>query len=324
MRYAIGVDLSALRTTVALGVEDKGHLRIMSEVSEPTVKTGDKDAVIKQVINLIRKVCKPDMLKKVVGIGIGCAGILDIKRGLIVRSPNLKVTNIPVRDVISEVFGCEVKILNDCTAGVLGEKFYGCGRPYANVAYVSIETGIGGGVITDGHLLLGKDGNAVEVGHVTIKYDSPLICSCGKRGHWEAYSSEKGIPNFFKLFLKNMQRHRLNDSIFSDLLMNREANISTKLIFNAARKRDYIAKKFVDELNKINAAGLAIIINAYDPEIVTLGGRLFIDNVDLLFKPLIKYVHEYVTNRIPTIKVTPLNDKTTIYGILALIFHGIP
>jgi glucokinase len=93
--------------------------------------------------------------------------------------------------------------LNDCAAAVLGERHFGAGKGLENLAYVTLSTGLGGGAIVDGHLLIGKDGNAVEVGHITIDPGSSLICGCGSPGHWEAYSSGSNIPNFVKHSLRD-------------------------------------------------------------------------------------------------------------------------
>jgi len=319
-RYAIGVDISARTTMVALG-----NLRgeILHLLKAPT-RTGDKNLLVEQVVSLVKNVMgKLRASARVEGIGIGCAGILDIKKGTIVKAANLGITNLPIRDILSDIFGCRVEMLNDCTSGVLGEKFYGLGREFSNIVYVSIETGIGGGVILDNHLLLGKDGNAAEIGHITIDYNSPLICSCGGRGHWEAHCAESGITNFFKWFVRNLPEEKVRGSKVCSLI-DKGVTIRADDIFKAARGGDPVAKEFVDEVGRVNAVGIASIINTYDPELITLGGRLFLDHQDLLFKPLLDHLRDYVTNRPPIIKPTPLNDNTTIYGGLALIFYGVP
>ena len=137
-------------------------------------------------------------------IGVGSIGPIDLRRGMITNTPNYPFKEIPVVEPLREWFGVPVRIANDCTAGVLGEHFYGAGKGVYNLFYVTFSTGLGGGAMVDGHLLMGKDGNAVEVGHLTIDPDSEIVCGCGCPGHWEAYCGGMNIPRFARRLLRDM------------------------------------------------------------------------------------------------------------------------
>jgi glucokinase len=117
------------------------------------------------------------------GIGVGSIGPLDLQSGCIVNTPNFPFKHIPVVAPLREEFGVPVRLLNDCGAAVMGERRFGLGRGIDNLFYVTLNTGLGGSAIVDGHPLSGKDGNAPEIGHVVIDRLSSMVCGCGARGH---------------------------------------------------------------------------------------------------------------------------------------------
>ena len=112
-------------------------------------------------------------------IGVASAGPLDLREGAVVHSPNIGFDYIPLVKPLEDEFKVPVYLCNDCVAGVIGEKELGYGRGYGNLVYVTLSSGIGGGVFVDNHLLIGKDGNAHEIGHITIDYEGKLTCGCG-------------------------------------------------------------------------------------------------------------------------------------------------
>jgi len=318
--YAIGVDLGATNVRVALG-DSNG--RIIKKIVEPTVRKGDKYALSNQIISMIKRLVSPSELKKVRGIGIGSIGPLDIKSGKILLAPNLGLRDVPLAKPISEEFNLPVYVLNDCVAAVVGEKTFGAGKRIDNLVYVTISTGIGCGVYVNGHLLLGKDGNAHEVGHIVIDYEGRLICGCGKRGHWEAYCSGRNIPKFAKLLIEEMPQEEVRKSkLFSTGKSIEE--LTARDIYDAAKSGDKVALKIVNEVGRLNAIGIANIINAYDPTLITLGGSVTLYNEELVLEPIKKYLNDYVVNRPPEIRVTPLRENIVLYGAIALVFNPPP
>jgi glucokinase len=252
-------------------------------------------------------------IRSVCSIGIGSIGPIDISNGTIIGTPNLPFEEIPITQPLQEVFEVPIGLLNDCTAAVLGEYTFGAGKGIENLAYITLSTGIGGGAIVDGHLLIGKNGNAVEVGHITIDPTSPLSCSCGSPGHWEAYASGKNIPNY----MKNILIDEFGDCFLSDISKEKINRINTKTLFEAANKGDKIALKFLEELGKINAVGFANVVNAYDPELITVGGSIALYNPNLILEPIQKYIDRHLLNEKPRIIITPLGEEIVLYGALA-------
>ncbi|RLJ09154.1 MAG: ROK family protein, partial [Candidatus Aenigmatarchaeota archaeon] len=205
------------------------------------------------------------------------------------------------------------------SAAVYGEYRFGAGIDLDNIVYVTISTGIGGGCIIDKHLLFGKDGNVAEVGHTTIDFSGELKCSCGGRGHWEAYCSGKNIPVFARVWAKNNIKNR--KSPFYKLLQSDSVN--TKDIFELARRGDAVAEKFIDEIGRLNSIGLANITNLYDPSLITIGGTVALKNPDLILNPINKYLGSMTFNRAPEVRITPLGENAVLYGALAAVFDRV-
>ncbi|MDH5795766.1 MAG: ROK family protein, partial [Candidatus Bathyarchaeota archaeon] len=210
-RLAVGIDLGGTNVRIALGDEEG---RILARLSEETEKTKGPEGISSQTIEMIRSIGdRWTEAREIQGIGIGSAGPLDLKRGGLMKPTNIPYDFVPLVEPLEDEFGLPTHLLNDCSSGVMGERFFGAGNDHENLAYITLSTGIGGGIFVDGHLLVGKDGNATEVGHFTIDYEGRLLCGCGKRGHWEAYCSGEGIPNFVRLLLQERPREGLEGSL---------------------------------------------------------------------------------------------------------------
>ncbi len=312
METAIGVDLGATHVRVAVGVRDG---RILAKNVKKTVQEGDEYAVSRQIIDMVKELPK-EYVEKAVGVVIGTIGPIDPKTGSI--SPaNLPFKRAYLTNPIASELNLPVKMYNDCVAAVVGEKFFGEGRSVENLVYVTISSGIGGGIFVNNKLLLGKDGNAHEIGHMTIDFDGRLVCGCGKRGHWEAYCSGKNIPNFVKWIAKNFDKNILEKSV----IYSRLQNLDGKEIFDAAKMGDQFSLKVVEEIGRLNAIGFANIINLYDPELITVGGAVALNNREQILKPILEHVEEYTINRVPEIRLTKLGDEIGLYGTIAAAFY---
>ena len=319
MRYVVAVDIGATYLRVAL-VNERGEILYL--IKNLTPREPNPYAIPNKISGMIREVlkeCKVD-LSSVLGIGIGSIGPLDVKSGVIVNPCNIPgVKNVPVRRVLEETFNKKVVMVNDCVAAVWGEKHYGSGRDYDNLVYITFSTGIGAGVIVDGNLLLGKDGNAHEVGHIVVDYKYGLKCGCGGIGHWEAYASGANIPKLVKYLLGEWGIKKHETKLFE---LIEKQSLEAKYVFNLAMIGDKVALRVIDELGKINAAGIASVINVYDPELISLGGAIMLNNpMDLTLKPILKYLDNYVLNRKPKIIVTSLGHEITLLGAAALIYN---
>lgn len=307
----IGVDIGATNIRAALGSSDKGIIR---KITERTIRTDDPEKVIEQIVRLIKTVAG-DQLAKIKAIGIGSIGPINLKKGMILHPPNALFRNVPVVEGLTERFRVPVYLLNDCNAAVLGEKVFGAGKNIDNLFYVTISSGIGGGAIVDKNLLFGKDGNAVEIGHIVVDFEGKVECRCGARGHWEAYCSGANIPKFVKYLVREYPE-KFRGSEFEKLVET--DNLTPEKLFEKANQGDKYALMIVDELGKINTVGFANINTCYDPELITVGGSIALFNQRLIIDPIVKNIKSYTVNRVPEIMITPLGGDIVLYGAIAL------
>jgi glucokinase len=318
-RLAIGVDVGGTNVRIVLGNE-KGQ--ILTKFSEKTEKNKGSEGISNQIIKMIHSLQKenPDA-EKAVGIGIGSAGPLDLKKGGLMKPTNIPFDFVPLVEPLKDALKLPTYLLNDCAAAVVGEKHFGAGKGHSNVVYVTISTGIGGGVYVDDHLLTGKDGNAHEIGHFTIDSDGRLQCGCGKRGHWEAYCAGRGIPNFVRLLIEEKKPKELKGSLLLKAVNNDLGQLTAKTVFDAVKADDPLSISLVEEIGVLNAIGFACVIDAYDPSIITVGGAVALNNADLVIAPIKKYVGDHARNRLPEIFLTPLGEYVVAHGALGMVFN---
>jgi len=321
-KYVIGIDLGA--TWVRVAIADKKG-RFVAKLQEGVNKTS-ATALSNQIARLAESVLhkKGVSPRDLQSVGIASAGPLDLKEGRIVRPPNLPYTEVSVTEPIIQKLNVPVHLVNDCTAAVLGERQFGAGKGLANIVYVTIGTGIGGGAIVDGHLLLGKDGNAVEIGHFTVDSQERLECGCGKRGHWEAYCSGKNIPNFIRMRIREIEETRANRSLLARSLVKGVLALTSEDLFAAANSGDSLALQLVEEIGAVNAIGFANVIDAYDPSLITVGGSVALGNKKLILPAIREKAKHHVLNRVPRIIATPLAEDVGLYGAIALALEHKP
>jgi glucokinase len=313
-RVAIGVDLGATRIRVCLGnsagkilrreTHDMVHRESLAEYLEELVAA---------VGALAGKISKSDLQ----GVCVASPGPLDLKEGSIVRSSNIPFPKVPVIKELRDGLGVDAYLVNDANAAALGEWLRGAGVGRQNVFYVTISTGIGGGAVADGRLLLGKDGNAAEIGHTVVDSTGRMKCGCGRLGHWEAYCSGSGIPAFARsIWDKTAESERSR----SASLFGGSSLPGAKQVFDSAARGDPFASKVVEEVGRLNAIGVANITDAFDPEIVTIGGGVGLNNADAILSPIRKHLGEYAINRVPEVRITPLGDDAGLLGALSVAF----
>jgi glucokinase len=306
----IAIDIGATNIRVATGDYNGLDQKIMEKTETREGPMG----VSRQIIRLIESIKNDEPSS----IGIGSIGPINLNEGTITNTPNYPFHNIPIREPLIEHFKVPVTIVNDCAAAVTGEQYFGAGKGLQNLVYVTISTGLGGGAIVDGQLLLGKEGNAVEVGHFTLEPNSEIICGCGCRGHWEAFCSGSNIPNYAKWLLKGID---WSGGPLHTLTGGDSEKLRPETIFDAARKGDKHALLIVGELGAKNTIGFANIVNAYDPELITVGGSIALNNSEQIIEPIIENIAKHTINTIPEIKMTPLGHDSVILGALTLAMN---
>ena len=215
-----------------------------------------------------RAIRKAGLERSQVGsIGVAAAAIIDINRGLVTEAPNLpRWHNIQLPALIASEFNLPVFLLNDASAAALGEHRHGAGRGLSNLIYITVSTGIGGGIVIGGELYNGTDGCAAEIGHMVIQIDGPL-CSCGRRGCFESLASGTAIGR--------MARERLelgHVSIMCAMAGNVNENVTSKTVFEAAKNGDVLAIDIIRTAAGYLGIGLANLVNILNPQMIIVGG----------------------------------------------------
>lgn len=311
----IGVDLGGTQVRVVLSDEDGSFLgKTVQEVNKRSAR-----AISRQIVKLARFLCETHKIdiNTVKGMGIASAGPLSQEKGELVHPPNLPFNRVPLTKPITEELDLPSFLINDCAGAALGERAFGAAKGLDNFAYITISTGIGAGVFENGTLLLGKDGNGHEIGHFVIDCEGRLVCGCGRRGHWEAYCSGRNIPNYVRMRLKDIPERTVRESLLFKRVVGDFSKLVAADLFVAAKQRDDLSLKLVDEIGVLNAMGFASAINAYDPSLITVGGTVILKNKKMILSPIKKHVGDYAINRVPKIMVTPLGDDVVLYGAVA-------
>ncbi|MCX6622054.1 MAG: ROK family protein [Acidobacteria bacterium] len=188
--YSIGVDLGGTNLRAA-AIDPDGQ--IIEKSSCETNPGAGRDALLDEIVEFIRTLTRKMGTGRLIGVGIGIPGFIDMKRGFIVGSHNLPFfNNFPVRDEIQRRLGAPVLLENDANAAALGEKWIGAGRDVDDLVLLTLGTGIGGGIISGGRILHGSLGMAGEIGHVTIN-PTGNPCACGSIGCLEKHASATAV-----------------------------------------------------------------------------------------------------------------------------------
>lgn len=318
-RFIIGVDLGG--TKIATGIIDING-KILSKNKEPTLIKNGPEGVISQMIRMVEENLKKIKisLKEVKGIGIGAAGPLDTKKGIIIEPPNLPGwKNVQLVKPFKEKFSLPVYLDNDANAACLGEWYFGAGKGTKNMVYLTVSTGIGGGVIIEGKLYHGANDNAGEIGHMTINPDGPL-CGCGNRGCLEAHASGTSIARYAKEILKGYK----GKTLILEFSENNIEKVTAEIVFKSAKAGDRLAEKIVNKTSEYLGIGVANVINIFNPEKVVLGGGVTKAG-EMLFKIVRKVAKERAMSSLfKAVKIVPakLKGDVGIIGAATLVLEG--
>jgi len=305
MHIIIAVDIGGTQLRAATYKQDQieplAQKRVQTKASEPDT--------FGRLVKLIEDIWPKN--EKVDAIGVSSPGPLDPYNGIIMNPPNIKEwRDFPITTKLTEHFGIPSYLDNDGNLAGLGEWKYGAGRGHHNVLYLTISTGVGGGVIIDDRLLDGYHGLAAELGHTTVQADGPL-CGCGQPGHLESYSSGTGIERFVADQLKAGRESVLNPN----------KKNSAHDISEAARQGDMLSIEAYQIAGKYLGVGVANFLHAFDPSIVIFGGGvsqsgpLLFDAFDISLKERVihpRYLEGLVITR------AELKDDSGLLGARAL------
>jgi glucokinase len=277
------------------------HQRTRSHAREP----GTFDRLVKTIESAWPKD------RSVKAIGMASPGPLDPKSGVVIATPNIpEWVDFPLTAKLSDHFGIPAYLDNDANLGALGEWKFGAGRGHHDVLYLTISTGIGGGVIIDDRLLHGYHGLAAELGHAIVLANGP-VCSCGFKGHLEALSAGPAIVRYV--------REQLEAGTKSEL--SNDGNLNAYDVAEAAKHGDRLAKSAYARAGEYLGIGVASFLHTFDPSIVIIGGGVS-QSGPLLFDPFEISLQKHVFNprylKNLVITTAALGDDAGLLGALAL------
>lgn len=264
----LGIDLGGTKILTAV-VDPRGKL--LSRDHSITPATENQDAVLQAIFDSARQVLDQAGLDaaQLAGIGIGAPGPSDPQAGVLFSSPNLPgLRNIPLSAIIEKEFGPKTVLINDGNAAALAEFHLGAGRGACCFIYVTVSTGIGGGMVIDGKNYTGARGLAAEFGHMTIE-DSGPPCNCGNVGCWESLASGTALA-------REAQR-RIDEGAATAILQYAEdetGQVSAVAVHRAAQAGDRLAQKLVLRTAHYLGTGLANLLNLFNPDVIAIGGGL--------------------------------------------------
>ena len=271
MKY-LGIDVGGTNLKGAI-VTENGE--IVKEAHCPTHAEQGADAVAESVAGLIRQLSDGE---EIAGVGLGCPGIVDDESGEIVYSCNLGWVKYPLREKLRQLTGFSVKLGNDANVAALGEAMVGAAKGAQSAVILTLGTGVGGGVVIDGKMLVGYTGAASEMGHMVIEADGEP-CACGRKGCFEVYASATALNRMTK---EAMTQHP--DSKMHEIAAS-YGEADGRVAFAAQEAGDpygdAVVKKYIHYL----AAGVTNITNLFFPEVIAISGGVA-NQGEKLFAPL--------------------------------------
>jgi glucokinase len=277
VRYIVGIDVGG--TNIVAGTVAEDGSEILGVLSVPTKSEDGADAVVARIVDLARASMAQAGKREIAGVGIGSPGPLDTKSGVVLLTPNLGWVNMPLRDRVANGLGLPATLDNDANCAIFGEWWRGAARGVEHVVGLTIGTGIGGGIVLYGDLYRGASDIAGEIGHMTIDSNGRR-CNCGNYGCLEAYASGPAIAARAVEGIEAGAATVLPRYVAGEL-----HKVTAQVVYDAAHAGDEFALEVVRDTAKFLGAGVANIINIFNPQVVVICGGVTLAG-DKLFVPL--------------------------------------
>lgn len=309
MRYGFGVDLGGTTVKIAY-FNEIGKLLTKWEI--PTRKEQNGSLILPDIAASIADFISRENIDRsaLLGIGIGVPGPVS-SEGVVNRCVNLGWGVFNIADELSKLTGLPVKAGNDATVAALGECWMGSGKSYQNLLFVTLGTGVGGGIVANGQVLHGAHGAAAEIGHMIINREETEVSSCGRKGTVEQYCSATGVVRLAKRYLTANPA----PSVLREI-----ENLTCKDVFDAGNAGDAAALEILDQVYRYMGEFLANVADVINPEVIVLGG-----GVSKAGQPLLdgakKYFDQFVfhANKEVSFALAVLGNDAGAYGAFKLI-----
>ncbi|HCA69364.1 MAG TPA: glucokinase [Lachnospiraceae bacterium] len=312
-QVCFGIDIGG--TAVKAGLFD-AEGKLLDKWSFPTKRTEEGKDIVADAAEFINgKIAELKLQKEnIIGIGVGIPGPVK-DNGDVLELANLGHGYFNIAEEMKSRTGLNVKAGNDANVAALGELWQGGGKGYRNMVFVTLGTGVGGGIILNGSILAGSNGAGGEIGHILVNEEEMVTCGCGKRGCLEQYASATGIVRLAKNTLEESEEP-------SKL---READeISAKTVFDCAKEGDALAMAVVDKACHYLGIVFSHIAQVIDPEAFVIGGGVSKAG-EILTENIKKHYNKYVMTTLKNkeFKLATLGNDAGIYGSAKMILSTI-
>lgn len=309
--WIIAIDLGGTQLRAALCTPDG---TIHKRVKKRTRATRGPEAVLERMCQTAEQVWPEG--GEVRAIGLSAPGPLDPYNGVVIGAPNLPGWDrVPVRDMLRERFDLPIYVGNDANLAALAEYRFGAGRGFDDLIYMTISTGIGGGIVLGGQLLLGHKGLAGEIGHIVVQPGGPL-CGCGNRGCLEALASGTAIGHQARTLAIAARAPEILAAAGGDAMQ-----VSSASVGQAAAQGDKVAINLLRQAGRYIGIGVTNLMHLFNPQRFVLGGGVT-QTGELLFKPIRRTVRRWAMSPLywEDTEIVPamLGDDVCLLGALAL------
>ena len=314
-KFVIGFDLGGTKMQ-ASALDDS--FKILANSRTKTLATTGRESIYKRLVDCISELLQDPALKdmKHRGIGVGAPGPLDPVKGVIIDTPNFNWKNFPLGGRLKEDFGVPVAVDNDVNMGTYGEFHFGAGKNLQNVIGIFPGTGIGGGIILNGDLYRGRDGNAGELGHVIVQVDGPR-CGCGRRGCLEAVASRIAIAREAAALAMRGDAPYLLENGGTDL-----TKIRSGVLARSIKNGDKLVEEVVRRAARMIGIAMGSFVNIFNPDAFILGGGLIEKLEDIFLEETMAAMKEHsfpFLNKGVKILPAKLGDDAAVMGAAKLI-----
>ncbi len=315
MLVRFGVDVGG--TTIKIGMFDN-QCKLLTKCEINTDKTNAGANILADICKKINEILDEFRLSKneCMGVGIGLPGPVTAS-GYIQGCVNLGWGTFNVKETLSKMLEyVPVEVMNDANMAALGEQKHGSGMGSENVVLITIGTGVGGGVISEGKIIAGTNGAAGEIGHMPVNPDETEKCGCGKKGCLEQYASARGIIRTARRYMEEGKESPYLLSVMNKADSGSAAGeFAAKDVFDGAKNGDELCALAVDSLGKYLGIALASVAAVINPDCIVIGGgvskagQLLLDVIDKYFKE-----YAFLPCRNVTFKLAELGNDAGIYG----------
>ena len=314
MRYCFGIDIGG--TTVKIGLfSETGELLDRWEV--PTRKGNEPSGLLEDVKASLEKCLEEKKIKKedILGIGMDAPGPVTAD-GVLHNAVNIGWGAVKLGELAEDILGISpVRVGNDARVAALGEAAFGAGKGTESMLMVTLGTGVGGGVVLNGKILMGCSGVAGEIGHMTIDPYETETCGCGKKGCLEQYASATGMVRMAEKFLKEKDM---------ESVLRQMEQITAKKLWDAAKEGDALANEITDFVCDRLGSAIANAIYLVDVERIVLGGgvcaagQILLDKVEIAYREKV-----FAHSRNKAFMLAELGNDAGVYGAAALVLSDV-